>query len=624
MTYGDYVTKVPLSDLGTTLITGHDLDKDRSCGAGKTTVPEAIIWCLFGRITKKDKPGDHVVNWFNGKDCYVEIKTTDGYIIRRTRKMSNHADLLIYKPDGTDISSSTNTNAQVELCKIFNLDYNVFATSMYFGQFAKPILELSEQKRRKILEDYLHISHLMVYADIAKSKHEAAGKSQQKLTSQCSSITNSIEELQGQIERTRNSESEFENDRKKKLIKLKDEMKENERIHVERIQSRTEKLTSSEEELSNIELPDGSKLDALKTKWETVNKIKKILRAKESAITSFEAELRAKKNRLDEYEEEIEDWKSKLGTTCSKCEQRITDDHVTDKNTTIEEKANIVSTQAEEFKTKIISITAIVKKTKEQLESSKPSTTVESLENEHDNIRRQRKTIETRISELKKLIEEADDDLERANQNVIKRAKQVNEESNPYKGVIEDLESQVEDKKKLETEKRKEIEKYDIILNHLQYIRSAYSDRKKIKAFILSNSIPFFNQQIDYYLRAFDQEEAGLKFNTFLQAATDRWPYFMHSGGESRGVDLALMFAVYDLHALLYGSSSNVMVFDEVDGRMDRKGIECFVNIINNDLAKKDKIILIISHRDEMRDAFSSMIHVEKKDEQTRIKEIRV
>jgi len=150
--YGDYDTELKLSKLGPVLILGEvSTTPGKSNGSGKSTIAEAIIWCLFGRLSAKDRPADHIVNKSVGSNCIVTITTTDGYKITRTRKMDTHNELLITNPDGEDISLSTTKNTQKQLNKMFDLDYYIFTSSVFFAQFGSPFLELSDQKRiRKI------------------------------------------------------------------------------------------------------------------------------------------------------------------------------------------------------------------------------------------------------------------------------------------------------------------------------------------------------------------------------------------------------------------------------------------------------------------------------------------
>jgi DNA repair exonuclease SbcCD ATPase subunit len=141
---------------------------------------------------------------------------------------------------------------------------------------------------------------------------------------------------------------------------------------------------------------------------------------------------------------------------------------------------------------------------------------------------------------------------------------------------------------------------------------------------MLSYSIPFLNKQIERYMHKF-KIRGKIWFNNYLQVMTDKWPYDLYSGGERRRIDMATMFSFRNLHEVLFGRPSNIMVLDEVDGRLDNDGIERFVSEIG-DLSDEDNgpsTILIISHKESMKDAFSSKIQIEKDGDFSFIDEVR-
>jgi len=82
--YGGQWQTINLEE-GVNLVLGHDKDKDRSNGAGKTSFLEAIPFALFGQ-TSKGVPLPKIINWKNGKQCEVKFhfeKDGISYMIHR-------------------------------------------------------------------------------------------------------------------------------------------------------------------------------------------------------------------------------------------------------------------------------------------------------------------------------------------------------------------------------------------------------------------------------------------------------------------------------------------------------------------------------------------------------------
>ena len=624
-TYGDYVTKLPISDIGPALIVGTDEDvPGRRNGVGKTGITEAIVWCLFGRLTKKDKPGDNIVNWNIGKDCYVEIETKCGHKITRTRKMANHSDLLITKPDGTDISSSTNPNAQGQLSKLFNLDYDIFSAGTFFGQFGEPLMELSEQKRRAVLEKMLHISHLDVYASVAKKKREWAESQQEQEIFKKNNVERSIRDMKSQIEENQDNKDNFEIKRTGRISRIDEEIAETQKSFELKMARSRESITSLEEEISQIKIPSLESLEKLKKRWELVGQIELVLSDKNTESLKLRANISSLEREQKKLEAELEKWSKKVGTICSQCRQEVSDKHIRSQTDPIQDNQMITATEIRDSEWAIKTIEKEVETISKKLESARPKQTVDHLEAE---ISIAESNLSSLNSRKEQIVSSMSTDLI-SKDDQVKKMKGIQDdivsEQNPYGKIISDLEGKMKDRSEEISGYTSKIKKLDTLINHLSYIHSAYKDRKKIKSFILSKSIPFFNKQIAYYIDSFNLG-LSIKFNTYLQATTSKWPHWAFSGGEGKRADLAIMFGIHDLHASMYGTMSNILVFDEVDGRLCPEGIEGFLRILFDDIIKEGgpETVLVVSHRDEMRDAFPTKIEIVKRGGFSYISDIR-
>ena len=87
--------------------------------------------------------------------------------------------------------------------------------------------------------------------------------------------------------------------------------------------------------------------------------------------------------------------------------------------------------------------------------------------------------------------------------------------------------------------------------------------------------------------------------------------YEMYSGGEAFRVNFALRLALAEILAQRKGARLQTLVIDEGFGSQDVQGRQRLIeaiNLVKNDFAK----ILVITHLDELKDAFPSRIEVEK------------
>ncbi|MEW6085241.1 MAG: SMC family ATPase [Chloroflexota bacterium] len=95
--------------------------------------------------------------------------------------------------------------------------------------------------------------------------------------------------------------------------------------------------------------------------------------------------------------------------------------------------------------------------------------------------------------------------------------------------------------------------------------------------------------------------------------------YEMYSGGEAFRVNFAIRLALSEILAQRKGARLQTLVIDEGFGSQDTQGRQRLIeaiNLVKNDFAK----ILVITHLDELKDAFPTRIEVEKNERGSIIK----
>lgn len=155
------------------------------------------------------------------------------------------------------------------------------------------------------------------------------------------------------------------------------------------------------------------------------------------------------------------------------------------------------------------------------------------------------------------------------------------------------------------------------ITDYLNIIKEICKD-ENIKQYAISSIMPYLNQQTNYYL-----SEVGYGFYTILDKWLDaeiRGPgikdasYGSLSGGEGRGIDLAMLFALLDIARVQAGIWPDILVIDEfLDTSVDSSGIGKLLEIVKAKQMDDKSKIFIISHRDEIdKDLFDNVYFVKK------------
>lgn len=372
----------------------------------------------------------------------------------------------------------------------------------------------------------------------------------------------------------------------------------------------------------------------------------------------------------------IKDWEAKDGEICLECEQDVPHTHTSSKIDIIRAEVDVLNTniiiaendldntqdrlqKAEEsFKTTSENLDRTSVQEKDKIKEKEEETAKEAQENcegavgvANDRIRAARRDRDNGVRDLEeertnlksqvsstgdKLSDRKPDQtiregeshnaqaatLSKSVQRLQQEAKNILQEPNPHDDVIKDLQERIADYGKEKATAQRQLEQYDMIYKHLNYVYRAYSDRRKIKSWCISKHRPYFNSRLDHYLDAFDLD-LRISITDSLAISSNMWKPAYQSGGERARTDLAFTFAVFDLHNGIHGRQCNMMVLDEPDEGLDEAGVRSLINIVKDELVSRFETILVISHRGALKDVFPSQITVERTDRLSHILDSR-
>ena len=150
-----------------------------------------------------------------------------------------------------------------------------------------------------------------------------------------------------------------------------------------------------------------------------------------------------------------------------------------------------------------------------------------------------------------------------------------------------------------------------------------------VPALLIEQALPQIEQKANDLLERLSNGQMSIRFNTLekykdekrkdlretleitIRDSAGERDYEMYSGGEAFRVNFAIRLALSEILAQRKGARLQTLVIDEGFGSQDTQGRQRLIeaiNLVKNDFAK----ILIITHLDELKDAFPNRIEVEK------------
>jgi len=251
---------------------------------------------------------------------------------------------------------------------------------------------------------------------------------------------------------------------------------------------------------------------------------------------------------------------------------------------------------------------------------SKSITASKELQKQVDNDSDGKKAIEIELEAMPQLEVESER-TENALQMVSAQQKEAQEASGSLKARLQHLQSQ--EKKKNEKEAQlTAISKEATIYSELA---KAFG-KKGIQMMLIETALPDIENEANELLGRMTDNRMHVKFDTqkptkkgevqetleiVISDELGNRPYETYSGGEAFRIDFAIRIALSKLLAKRAGAPLPTLIIDEGFGTLDNTGIEKIkeaINSIRNDFEK----IIVITHIDELKDAFPSRINVTK------------
>jgi len=371
-----------------------------------------------------------------------------------------------------------------------------------------------------------------------------------------------------------------------------------------------------------------------------------------SAAREEQARLKAendlRKSEMDELKERIDQLESAEGATCPLCGQELSEAH---RKSTLKQlkaegkekgdrfRANSarMSELAKEIAESESQLTKFARAERERLAQSASITQlterIESLKSAQANWLStgapRLKEVEAVLSSEKYAAEVKKpsvnlEDAERALLNLQEQENTMNQQVGGARQLVEVLDSLRTRKKSLAAERE---EKMQLVAKH-RSLEHAFG-KDGVPALLIEQALPQIEAKANDLLDRLSAGSMSIRFATqaeykdkkrgdlketldiLISDGAGTRDYEMFSGGERFRVDFAIRLALSEILTRRKGARLQTLVIDEGFGSQDAQGRQRLIeaiNLVKADFAK----ILVITHLDELKDAFSTRIEVEK------------
>lgn len=569
---------------GINLITGDNLDNGTRNGVGKSSIIEAIYWCIFGNTIREIK-NDKIIHNKTKKDCEVSLffdiidhdKTTLTYNIKRFLGPSK---IQIFCDD-KDVTLSTIPNNDDFIKTLLGANEELFNNAVIMtANNTLPFMAQKKIDKRKFLEG---VFNLNIFTDMLLKTRSDFNDVKKENDIKCNDFINQQKNLEI-FEKQSKKYQETKNDKIKNFNSTISNIKN----EIEEIQKR------------NVNIADITK--KLQTAQDKLSQANMLLSEKEEEIVQLSNNHTEIKVKLEQIQKEKTTLSQKK-EICPVCNRAYSEDEIK----IVKEKTEQIEKNLKELnESKTLAFNDLKKQNDKKSEIKSAIAQINLKIKELEQLKNATEAKDEKIKEFNNKIKEYEQfivDLEKEKDPSEEEIKKINQN-------IKDLES-----------KLKEIKKDISILDSVKFVLS----EEGVKTFIVKKLLDILNEKLNFYLKKLDAP-CTCVFNeqfeeTIKNLEGKECSYFNFSGGERKRIDLSILFMFQDILRFYSGTFFSLSMYDELfDSAIDEAGIQKIMDILKNRVDLNEESIYIVSHnKSSIKNNFDNVIFLQKNKNQTQM-----
>ncbi|RJP48206.1 MAG: SMC family ATPase [Anaerolineaceae bacterium] len=640
-------------------------------GAGKSSLLDAFTWALFGEARGKDK--DALIN-LQSKAAEVALTFSyegNVYRVQRTVTKGKSTVLEFQIRDGEDwrpLTEKSGRETQNRIEQTFRLDYDTFVNASFFLQGkADEFTQKKASERKSVLSNILGLEIWETYKDRAANRRKEIEKEIAGIDRSIADIDLELSEEDARKQKLKSLEAELKQlaaarktqesaleSIRKAASELDQELAaEKARLEEERRGLRAQEKVISEQSsvISGLAKQIESAKKSLAEAEEKIAQrggLEEKRNAAREEFATLKAENELRKLEMDELKARIDQLESAEGATCPLCGQELSEAH---RKSTLKQLQKEGKEKGDRFRTNKSRMDELTKQIaeletqaarlvnaeRERLTLSNSITQwTERIESAQKAVQQWETVGAARLKEVEAILSSEKfaaevkkpavslDEAERSLLELQEGENKKNQEVGGARQLVEVLDSLRARKKGLAAEREEMTQQ---VARHKTLERAFGKDG--VPALLIEQALPQIEAKANDLLDRLSNGTMSIRFATqaeykdkkrddlketldiLISDGAGLRDYEMYSGGEAFRVNFAIRLALSEVLAGRKGARLQTLVIDEGFGSQDALGRQRLIeaiNLVKPDFAK----ILVITHLDELKDAFPTRIEVEK------------
>lgn len=580
--------EVNLDRGGYVLVSGineNPVDNAISNGSGKSSLFDAIIWCLTGNTIRECKNVSNI-NSDNGAKVTLYFSVDkDTYEITRTKEYKPIGTTLKIIYNGQDVSGKGIRDTEKILQEYLpDITASFLGSVIILGQGLPQRFSNNTPSGRKDVLEKLSQSDFMI-----NELNDKVNKRRSVLSNNLNEIKNNISYLVGQQkvreESLTSTQQEIDDLQKFKpdansyltdCLCARDSSKSEFEGLKDTLAKYQDQLAEAEKKCQLVR----SSLSDIKTN--RLLKENDIRNEFDSTLSSFNLEIR-------QLEKEIQKLSS-ITDICPTCGQKLVGVEKPDISPLLEDlskKKLLLEHTAEEKSSKLSLLQNLDKQKESELQATLDDclSRISTLSNTVNQNKRDLDTSQAKYINAERVYNEALAKVNSLESNIVEKQKDVVR--------LKDVLSELGEKILYNINEQKDMEERSAVI-----AKMSTALKRDFRGYLLTNVIDYVSKRAKYYsLQVFGNDNIGFSLEgNAIEISFDGKEYSNLSGGEKQRIDLIIQLSIRDMLCCFMGFSSNIIVLDEFVDGLDSAGCEQVLNLIARNLSDVGTVYIITHH----------------------------
>lgn len=598
-----------------------------SNGTGKSSLVDALCWCLWG-TTARGVSGDDVISWGVGRGEGTRVAVTvddngDIYKVVRHRKYPKHKHALqLFKIENgveTDLTKGTTALTQAQIERLLGCSEEVFNAAVYSGQEAMPdIPNMTDKQLKLLVEQAAGVDVLSNAYDIARERARSASETRAQAQIAYDRTTERLSDAYSALANAEQSAANWDTNQASNIEGYKRDAVQKNADYLQAHKSIDPSATATiDEKIAAVQ----KRIDAVADERQKEQSLQTVYNAASTSYTTAKSNVTAAENNLDvakravtQWETQLEETKKGVGKPCKSCSRPLEKDHlaaaIAVAQAGVDERKEMVTKATEELAQRQVKLAAAEKMLNDadaELVSHRENMTdISGATQEIQILQRERQqhlALEAEVERLKQIARSAAEAWQRAQQ-----------QTNPFTDMIATHKATIEEREKAVAAAEQTAVTAIEEEQYAQAVVTVFAPAG-VRARRLDEATPYLNQRTAHYLGSLADGDIDAFWTTITESknkkdllekfsvtvekksSAGQGSFKNLSGGEKRKVRLACALALQDLVATRAAKSIDLWVGDEIDDALDDAGLERLMGVLE-EKARDRGTVLVISHND--------------------------